>query len=142
MRHTPLDGPDAGRREGGERNPTGEEPADQPRGFVGRLREVLDQIGDAVRRLVESDESSGSAEHTEGSDRGEETVSLVEREPAQKKPVVVDRAEDDQKPSVSRRGPLDRPELVARWHDDRLTLSEPDEPGAKMSSDVWSEVEP
>lgn len=37
--------------------------------------------------------------------------------------------------------PEDRPELVASWDDEGLTLAEPGDPEARLSSDTWTEME-
>lgn len=141
MRHTPLDGPDSGSREGETR--TDGTPQDDVGGVVDRLRSVLGRVTDVVSGIVGHSgdrDRDRPAELPSRVDVGE-TVSRDDQEPAGDRPVVLEHGGNEglsDRPGGDR---PDRPELVARWHDGRLTLSEPNETGAQISSDVWSEVD-
>lgn len=148
MSHTPLDGPDGGTREEGE-SPDHDVPDDGLRGFLARTRGVLSRAGGAVRRLfVGSPDGPDPADSDPAGGRLRSTGHPMERslpspdgEEAPTRPVVSERRENGPVPAGPSGRSRERPELVARWQDDRLTLAEPDEAGARLSSDTWSEVD-
>ena len=148
MSHTPLDGPDRGTRESSDST----EEADTTGGFRAYVRRAFDAVrraGESVRRFVESTggsppelEDDGGHATTPSVTPLEQSIPLGDGEAASTEPVVSDRTDDRPVPGDRTASPVDHPDLVARWHDDRLTLSEPDQPGAQISSDVWWEVDP
>lgn len=141
MSHTPLDGPDGGSR--GREKTVEEAPDDDFSGFVGYARRALGRAKDTLRRLVGAAGRSDRSDDLPGRVQSmQRTVQVTDRDAARDRPVTVDGADDRPAHTGTDRGPQNRPELVARWHDGRLTLSEPDEAGAQISSDTWSEVDP
>ncbi|PSP31767.1 hypothetical protein BRC64_08765 [Halobacteriales archaeon QH_10_67_22] len=126
MSHTPLDGSTGGTQNG--------ENSVQRSASAGGLAETVAALGRVV--------GGATSQATDGDEPGEDDRAASVERPV---PVGDDTAG---RPAVSERslpdeaGPGERPELVARWNDDRLTLSEPDEAGAQISSDTWSEVDP
>jgi len=145
MRHTPLDGPD--RETGGDVGPGD---SDGPAGTFDRIlsgaRKLFERGVEAVGRFVGFDGGGrGAAEREPVEARVhpvERSGQLPERDDPPGKPVVPESRDNRPVPTGTDDGPRDSPELVARWQDGRLTLSEPDEAGARISSDTWSEVDP
>lgn len=69
-----------------------------------------------------------------GSDRADATI---DDGPGETSVVPADDA-----PETDRDGPdHDRPDLDAQWHGDELTIQSPDDPDARITSDVWEDVE-
>ena len=137
MSHTPLDGSTGG-TQNGENSVQKSASAGGLAETVARAREVLRAFATALGRVV----GGATSQATDGNEPGEDDrAASVERpvpvgDDAAGRPAVSERSLPDEA------GPGERPELVARWNDDRLTLSEPDEAGAQISSDTWSEVDP
>jgi len=145
MRNTPLDGPDSGSREGETR--TDGTPRDDVGGVLARLRSVLGRVTGVVSGLLGTGGDRGDRDRDEPAELPSRvdaggTVSGEDRDPVGARPVVLERGGSEGSSGVPAGDRPDRPELVARLHDGRLTLSEPDETGTQISSDVWSEVEP
>lgn len=136
MRHSPLDGPDG---RGRERTPAEPTTAANTVGIVSRLRGVIERVATAIRRRQTEWRAEGgrqfSRDHT-----GNEPEVFDEAPDSRTKPVVLDRGGTSNVSSEGRDA-RDRPELVARWQDGRLTLSEPDAAGAQITSDLWVEVD-
>jgi hypothetical protein len=139
MNQTPLDGPDRAAEDGDEST----EDVGSGSAFASLVASVWQSVRGAFDR-VRSTVTGGGSPTADGectsSHPIERPVPLTDDEKTTK-PVVSEAGETRPVP-VSDDGPRDRPELVARWHDDRLTLSEPDEAGAQISSDTWAEVDP
>lgn len=149
MRNTPLDEPGSDSREGDD-PPDRAASSDGLGGFLGRVRTAVSRVGAAVGWLFglsnatgeNEDEASETVERRRTTERTDRSTQTTDRGRDVTKPAVADRPAEKPVPASSDEGPRDRPELVARWHDDRLTLSEPDETGAQLSSDTWAEVDP
>jgi hypothetical protein len=141
MSHTPLDGPQGGSRDG-ETSVEAARDGEVSR-FVGRVRRALNRASEALQRLVgRNDRQETRVDEDPKPDRPtEQSIATAGSDTTRDRPVVVDR---DGGPALDRvdREPRAQPELVAHWHDGRLTLSEPDQAGAQISSDTWAEVDP
>lgn len=140
MSHTPLDGSTDGTQEG-ETSVDSSRADDGFQGVLARGVATLRRAGRAVSEFL----ASKTVTNTDGGrvDTGPDSrAQRAEQSPSrtEDRPVVSGR--DAAKPVPAGGGPRDQPELVARWDEDTLTLSEPDEAGAQISSDTWSEVDP
>jgi hypothetical protein len=140
MNQTPLDGPDRAAEDGdGSTEAVGSR--SRFASFVAGVWRSVQEAFDRVRSTVTGDVSpTGDGEATP-SRPIEREVPLTDGAETTR-PVVSETEETHPVPVTADDGPRDRPELVARWHDDRLTLSEPDKAGAQISSDTWAEVDP
>lgn len=151
MRNTPLDDPAGSAREG-DQSSSEEAGADGLGGLVHRACAALARTGAALRRLFRPADSAVTepdqdvAQETSGRHSAPEPVgksmTTADRESRPNRPVLADRTDEKPVPAATAEKSQDRPELVARWHDDKLTLSEPNKAGAEISSDTWSEVDP
>lgn len=151
MRNTPLDEPGSDSREGDD-SPDRAVSGDGLGGFLGHVRTVVSRVGAAVAWLLglsdatgengDEDEAAETGERRRADGRTDRSKRTAGRDRDVTKPALAERGAEKPVPASSDEGPRDRPELVARWHDDRLTLSEPDETGAQLSSDTWADVDP
>lgn len=143
MSLTPLDESDRKPREGGPSTDDGTDEGGP--GILGRVRNVLGRVAAALsggsgqrETTIEPAETDGTsglrrrdhapiAQSSSGSDARSAERSLT---------WAGDRSGDPPEPD----GP-DRPELVASWDDQGLTLSEAGDSSAAISSDTWTDVE-
>lgn len=145
MSHTPLD-------ESGERAPDRGQPPDEEAlsadsdSLLGRVRSACRRFERAVLDVLSSDRTRSATGERHDHRSAEATVthelesqSRGRNDDRSTRPVLSQRSGRDRRAGER---PVDRPELDAEWGDGRLTLAEPDDRDASISSDTWTDVEP
>jgi len=145
MSLTPLDESDRESREGGTAAQNGEED--------GALAGVIQRVREGIGRVLTALSGRSGSRETDIEPR--ETQSLAEQ---RGESAALDRADapDAGARSAERSltwsgdgggdppepaDPVERPELVASWDDDGLTLSEDGDDDTAISSDTWTDIE-
>jgi hypothetical protein len=145
MSLTPLDESDRKSREGG----TAAQNSDEDGALAGVMQRVRGALGRVLTAL------SGRSESRETSIEPRQTQSLAEQ---RGESAVLDMADTpgsgarsaERSLTWSGEGggdppepadPVERPELVASWDDDGLTLSEDGDDETAISSDTWTDIE-
>jgi hypothetical protein len=147
MSHTPLDGSN-GRTPDRESEPSDAADSSGFGGVVERVRSACGRLGRTLRSWLAPTDGTDPVDADEYADtltatasRGTDVTTRV-GEDRVVHPVVSDATGPERVPVPDDDRPRERPELEAQWGEDRLTLAEPDEPGARITSDTWSDVDP
>lgn len=150
MSLTPLDERDG--HPGEDENPGVERETDRSvaERLLGRVRSAFGRLAAAVRRpfgssataverppdrRLDDDRDPGATRPGRSTKRSPPVLGNDDGARRSSTATVVDVVEPETGPSG------DRPELVASWDDGGLTLSEPGDADARISSDTWTEME-
>lgn len=112
--------------------------------LLGRVRTVLHSVVTSFGRPFQSPDAPIDVpqRRLDEGDTGESTVRPVERScHLVESESVAGQSASNVFASVEGEPSSDRPELVATWDESGLTLSEPGDSDARISSDTWTETE-